>query len=235
MSPGVARLPSATSPLAGEQSSPDQNALASHLQASIEVERSQLTRELHDDLGGLLVGALMDVAWVETRLESPELQAKLRRAHDSLRAAVDLKRTLIEEMRPTLLENVGLFAAMRWHLAKFCAVSSLQCTAELAGPEPVLNPNVAIAVYRIAEEALRLISTSLQARSITLCAAVSDSTLLLRISHGGGAISHATLANLPDFASMSHRISRLNGKLMITPTEDGAAQWSIAVPVEPQG
>ena len=76
-------MPSATSQPSGEQSSTDQNALASHLQASIEVERSQLTRELHDDLGGLLVGALMDLAWVETRLESPELQAKLRRAHDS--------------------------------------------------------------------------------------------------------------------------------------------------------
>ena len=228
-------MPSATSSLAGEQSSTDQNALASHLQASIEVERSQLTRELHDDLGGLLVGALMDVAWVETRLESPELQAKLRRAHDSLRAAVDLKRTLIEEMRPTLLENVGLFAAMRWHLAKFCAVSSLQCTAELAGAEPVLHPNVAIAIYRIAEEALRLISTSLQARSIALSAAVSDSTLLVRISHSGGAMSHAALSNLPEFASMSHRILRLNGTLAITPAADGTTQWSIAVPIDPQG
>ena len=227
-------MPSATNPLAGEQSSTDQNALASHLQASIEVERSQLTRELHDDLGGLLVGALMDLAWVETRLESPELQAKLRRAHDSLRAAVDLKRTLIEEMRPTLLENVGLFAAMRWHLGKFCEVSSLQCTAEFAGSEPVLNPHVAIAIYRIAEEALRLISTSLQARSITLGAAVSDSTLLVRISHSGGAMSHAALSNLPEFASMSHRIVRLNGQLMITPTAEGATQWNIAVPIDPQ-
>jgi signal transduction histidine kinase len=228
-------LPSATSPQAGEQSSTDQNALASHLQSSIEVERSQLTRELHDDLGGLLVGALMDLAWVESRLESPELQAKLRRAHDSLRAAVDLKRTLIEEMRPTLLENVGLFAAMRWHLGKFCRVSALQCTAELAGPEPVLNPNVAISIYRIAEEALRLISTSLQARSIALSAAVGDSTLLVRISHSGGAMSHAALSNLPEFASMSHRISRLNGELTIAPTADGTTQWSIAVPIDPQG
>jgi signal transduction histidine kinase len=228
-------LASATSPVAGEQSSTDQNALASHLQASIEVERSQLTRELHDELGGLLVGALMDVSWVETRLESPELLAKLRRAHDSLRAAVDLKRSLIEEMRPTLLENVGLFAAMRWHFAKFCEISSLQCTADLAGPEPVLNPNVAIAIYRIAEEALRLMLTSLQARSIALCAAVRDSILLVRISHSGGAMSRAALSNLPEFASMSHRILRLNGQLTIAPTVDGATQWSIAVPIDPQG
>jgi glucose-6-phosphate-specific signal transduction histidine kinase len=98
----------------------------------------------------------------------------------------------------------------------------------------VLNPNVAIAVYRIAEEALRLMSTSLQARSIALSAAVCDSTLLVRISHSGGAMSRAALSNLPEFASMSHRISRLNGELTITPG-DGATQWSIAVPIDAQG
>jgi signal transduction histidine kinase len=90
--------------------SPDQNALASHLQASIEAERSQLVRELHDDMGGLVVGALMDVAWAEAHLgQSADVQAKLQRARQSLRAAIDLKRKLIEEMRPTLLDNVGLF------------------------------------------------------------------------------------------------------------------------------
>jgi signal transduction histidine kinase len=228
------RLSSAIFPLAGEQTSSDQNALASYLQSSIEAERSQLTRELHDDLGGLLVGALMDVAWVEARVESPDLKAKLRRARDALRAAVDLKRNLIEAMRPTLIENVGLFAAMRWHFTKFCGATALQCSVELAGPEPTLKPNVAIAIYRVAEEALRLISAALQARSITLSAEVSESTLLLQFSHNGGGPTDAVLANLPDFASMSHRISRLQGELKITPAVGGAAQWCIGVPIGEQ-
>jgi len=228
-------LPSSISSLAGEQTAVDQNSLASHLQSSIEAERSQLTRELHDDLGGLLVGALMDLAWVEARVESPELQTKLRRAHDALRAAVDLKRNLIEGMRPTLIENVGLYAAIRWHFTKFCTETALQCTIELAGPEPTLIPSVAIAIYRIAEEALRLIAASLRAQSIALSAEVSDSTLLLQFAHNGAALNDAALANLPEFASMSHRISTLQGQLTITSMAGAAAaQWRMRVPIGPQ-
>ena len=217
-----------------EQALRDSNALASHLQARIEVELSQLTRELHDDLGGLLVGALMDVAWVEARIESPELQLKLRRARDSLRAAVDLKRNLIEGMRPTLLENVGLFAALRWYFAKCCDTAVLQCSANFSAIEPALKPSVAIAIFRMAEEALRLICATLHARSLTLGAEVSDSTLIVQISHDGGPMSHEALAGLPEFESMSNRISTLHGKFTITPTAEGAELWRIGVPIDPQ-
>jgi signal transduction histidine kinase len=231
MSPLIPSIP--PEQVADKQPLPDPNALASHLQASIEIERSQLTRELHDDLGGLLVGALMDVAWVEARIESQDLQVKLRRACDSLRAAVDLKRNLIEGMRPTLLENVGLFAAMRWHFAKFCDATMVRCAAKFPGPEPALNPHAAIAIYRITEEALRLICASLKARSIALGAEVSDSTLIVQIEYDGGAMSHERLADLPEFESMSNRISTLHGKFTIE-TADGATRWRICLPIDPQ-
>ena len=211
---------------------PDPNQLASHLQASIEVERSLLTRQLHDDLGGLLVGALMDVAWVEARLQAPDLQAKLGRARDSLRAAVDLKRNLIEGMRPTLLDNVGIFAAMRWHFAKYCEAADLKCTAHLSGVEPALKTNTAIGVYRITEEALRLISGPLKARSITLGAEVGASELTVLFSHDGVALSQEQLADLSEYKSMAQRVSTLDGSYTVSRTADGLLQWTIVVPVE---
>ncbi len=217
----------------GYQTAPKSNQLASHLQASIEVERSQLTRQLHDDLGGLLVGALMDVAWVEARLQSPELQAKLGRARDSLRAAVDLKRNLIEGMRPTLLENVGIFAAMRWHFAKHCAAAGLECVANFPLTEPVLRPQVAIGIYRITEEALRLISGPLRARSIRLGAEVNGSSLTVQFSHDGAAITDQQLADLTEFKSMSQRISTLQGRFVTRGPED-TLQWQLVVPIDPQ-
>ncbi len=212
---------------------PASNQLASHLQASIESERSQLTRQLHDDLGGMLVGALMDVAWVESRVQSPELQAKLGRARESLRAAVDLKRSLIEGMRPTLLENVGIFAAMRWHFAKYCEAGGLLCTAKFPVTEPTLKPHVAIGLYRITEEALRLISGPLQARSIKLGAEVSGSSLSVEFSHDGAAITEQQLVELTEFKSMSERISTLHGKF-VTLKEEDELQWRLVVSIDPQ-
>jgi signal transduction histidine kinase len=210
----------------------DPNQLASHLQATIEVERSHLTRQLHDDLGGLLVGALMDVAWVEARLQVPELQAKLGRARDSLRAAVDLKRNLIEGMRPTLLENVGIFAAMRWHFAKYCEAADLKCTAHLSGAEPTLKPNMAIGVYRITEEALRLISGPLKARSLTLAAEVVGADLKVQFSHDGVALNQEQLADLSEYKSMSQRFSTLHATYTVTRTADGLMQWTVLVPID---
>ncbi len=209
------------------------NPLASHLQAGIEVERSQLARQLHDDLGGLLVGALMDVAWVEARLQQPDLQAKLGRARDSLRAAVDLKRNLIEAMRPTLLENVGIFAAMRWHFAKYCEPAGLDCTGNFPATEPALKPNVAIGVYRITEEALQLISGPLKARSITLDAEVDESSLTVLFSHDGNAISPEELTELAEYKSMAQRVATLHGTFTLTRSEQDQLQWHLAVPTDP--
>ena len=218
---------------AAAEGAPKSNQLASHLQASIESERSQLTRQLHDDLGGMLVGALMDVAWVESRVQSAELRAKLARARESLRAAVDLKRNLIEGMRPTLLENVGIFAAMRWHFAKYCEAGGLDCTANFPVMEPELKPAVAIGIYRITEEALRLISGPLQATSISVSAEVSGSSLIVQFLHDGAAITELQLVELPEYKSMSERISTLRGNFVTQKGED-ALQWRLVVCIDPQ-
>jgi len=220
---------------AGAGAAQPSNQLASHLQAGIEVERSQLARQLHDDLGGLLVGALMDVAWVEARLQEPDLQAKLGRARDSLRAAVDLKRNLIEAMRPTLLENVGIFAAMRWHFAKFCEPAGLACNANFPVTEPTLKPGVSIGVYRITEEALRLISGPLKARSITLDAAVDDLQLTVQFAHDGQALCAEELAELPEYKSMSQRIATLQGTFTANGDAPGESRWRLVVPIDPIG
>jgi signal transduction histidine kinase len=214
------------------QLAPDPNALASHLQASIEDERSQLVRELHDDMGGLVVGALMDVAWVEAHLgQSADVQAKLQRARQSLRAAIDLKRKLIEEMRPTLLDNVGLFAALKWHFARLCDNSNVASAATFASPEPSVKPEVAISIFRTVQEALRLLTASLRATSISLDAKEQDSRLCLQLSHDGRAMAHPCVANLPEFESMMHRIARLQGSLTITPAVGGLASWRIGIPI----
>ena len=90
------------------------SAALEQLQIDIEVEKSELARTLHDDLGGLLVGAIMDVSWISQHPGLPEIMKdKVVRAQGLLRAAIDIERELIENIRPTLLDNVGLFSALR--------------------------------------------------------------------------------------------------------------------------
>ena len=90
-------------------------ALAWHLQSVSENEKTELARELHDELGSILTASKMDVAWVNGRLRQsePAMAEKLARALANLDQGIALKRRIIEDMRPTVLANFGLVTALR--------------------------------------------------------------------------------------------------------------------------
>src|ERR1700730_4549329 len=141
--------------------------LSTHLQSLAEQERSALSRELHDELGGLLVAARMDVSCLEDRVASsdPEVQAHFKRVQDALQAGVDVKRRVVENLRPTLLDNLGLFPALRWQVADSCGRVGLNCTERYLPEELSLTPEASIAIFRIVQEALTNILKHAQARN----------------------------------------------------------------------
>jgi signal transduction histidine kinase len=155
--------PAAGDPAAGDPAAGGPAASASslieHIQGVMEHQKAMLARDLHDELGGLLVGAVMDLAWAEQHMSAPpaELKQKLVRARQTLAAAIDMKRKLIEELRPTLLDNVGLFAALRWHVQAACKRAGTTCLIDVPEDERRFLPNVPIALFRIVQEALAVI------------------------------------------------------------------------------
>ncbi len=207
------------------------SALITYLQTSAETEKAELARELHDDLGGLLVGALMDVAWAEAQSDiGPQSLAKLQRARQSLRSAVELKRKLIESVRPTLLDNVGLFGALRWHLKQMCDGSNYSCVSTFPEVELTLSPDRGIAMFRIIQEALQLVTQQLNAKKMDLTVAVENSALHLMISHDGTAGGADELGDAPVFASLRHRIAVISGTIEIRGGMQ-PSQWYIAIPL----
>src|SRR2546423_438336 len=103
--------------------------LSTHLQSLAEQERSALSRELHDELGGLLVAARMDVSWLEDRVASSDAEEEkhVQRVHEALAVGVDVEGRVVETLRPTLLDVVGRFTALRWQGADPCGRAGLHC------------------------------------------------------------------------------------------------------------
>ena len=97
-----------------------------------------------------------------------ELHRRLGRLKDSLAGAVDIKRKIIEELRPTLLDNVGLFAALRWLVSTTAARTGLDSVVRFPETEPHFHPDAAIALFRMAQEGIGIILESKWVRSITL-------------------------------------------------------------------
>lgn len=122
-------------------------------QSAVERDKATLARSLHDNTGGLLVAAVMDIAWAQIHLADAAMEVKERlvRARATLDVAVDLNRRMIEDLRPTLLDNFGLIAALKWHFAEACKAANMICEQHLPDPSPNFSPPAAIAMYRIAQ------------------------------------------------------------------------------------
>ncbi|HEY2465025.1 MAG TPA: CHASE3 domain-containing protein [Steroidobacteraceae bacterium] len=209
--------------------------LSTHLQGVSEQEKSALSRELHDELGGLLVAARMDLSWLQQRMPTtdPSIEQRFKRIHDSLSAGVDLKRRVVEELRPTLLDNMGLFTALRWQFKETCRRTGLRCTETIPESDPKFSPDAAIGIFRVAQEALTNILKHSEAKSADLFIAMDRDTFTLRITDDGKGIPSGRLATSTShgLVSMRHRISGLGGTWEVGSPGSGGTRVTARIPL----
>jgi signal transduction histidine kinase len=208
--------------------------LSTHLQNVAEREKASLARELHDELGGLLVGARMDISWAEQHLvgDNPDMKQRLHRVQQNLSAGVDLKRRIIEELRPTLLDNVGLFAALRWQLKETCRSAGLKCIESYPEEEPKFNSEAAIAMFRIAQEAFTNILKHSAAKSMDITLNLVEDAIVMQITDDGKGVPPVRLTAVGShgFASMRHRVRALGGRLDVRSAASGGTTLLVRIP-----
>jgi signal transduction histidine kinase len=218
-----------------DQRTRELTALSTHLQGVSEQEKSALSRELHDELGGLLVAARMDLSWLQQRLPTsdPGIEQRFKRIHESLSAGVDLKRRVVEELRPTLLDNMGLYSALRWQFKESVRRAGLRCTETYPDSEPPFNAEAAIGVFRIAQEALTNILKHAEAKSAELLIRIEDGTFMLRVSDDGRGIPPNRLqtATSHGLSSMRHRIAALGGTWAVESPSSGGTIVTALIPL----
>ena len=193
---------------------PASSSLIAHIQTATEHQKAMLARELHDELGGLLVGAVMDLAWAEQHVTAPpaELKQRLLRAQQTLAAAIDLIRKLIEDLRPTLLDNVGLFAALRWHVRAICGRAGMACAIQIPAEERRFLPDIPIALFRIVQEAFAVIVAQGRTLSADFSVTIGRQMLAIRIvTDKSLSRPHTTRAQAHSLAAIEQRTATLGG------------------------
>jgi len=196
------------------------SALSSHLQNVHEAEKSALARELHDELGGLLVATKMDLMWLRRKLDNgdPQLGERWTRVLKSLDEGVELKRRIIENLRPTLLDNLGLVAALRWLVGETGRRSGLICHEDYDEEGLTnLSPEANITIYRVVQECLTNIMKHARASKvdIDLRSNELDVRLIVQDNGQGMAPLRAGVSHSYGIASMQHRVSALGGTMSI--------------------
>jgi signal transduction histidine kinase len=161
--------------------------MVTHFQRLAEHEKASLARELHDELGGFLISAVMDLSILSPRVAALGEDAKERmgRLREALHSAIEITRRLTEQLHPTLLDNVGLFAALRWQLKQVCARSKISCTDDLPTSELRLTPVASIALFRSAQEALLIGLERHGVTTIVLAGKVDNRALSIEIKGDG--------------------------------------------------
>jgi signal transduction histidine kinase len=205
--------------------------LVTHIQENAEHAKAELARVLHDDVGGLMVAALMDLVWVGNHLSAHPAGSteKLRRVESSLRAAIDLERRLIEELRPTLLDHVGLFAALRWQLNARCSKAGIKCVYRMPPKELLLTPAASIALYRIAEESLNILLNYALPTLVSLEITSKEGHFQMRFEHDGVS-DRRSKAGDRSLAALQHRINLLGGELNFEERSPQGSHLSVAIP-----
>jgi signal transduction histidine kinase len=207
--------------------------LASYLQALAEKEKAEIARTLHDELGGLLTAAKMDLSWLQSRVQPPELQERLAQLGSVLDEAMDLKRQLVDDLRPSLLDHFGLPTALRTYVDAVCGKAGLQVQIELAEEAQTLPRDTAIAVFRIVQEGLSNIVRHGSAGRVLLRMSADPNGFALTLTDDGrGFDPNSDVAAPKTFGlmGMRQRVSSFGGSLVIDSAAGRGTTLRVEVP-----
>jgi len=209
--------------------------LSEHMSTVSETEKHALARELHDELGGLLVAIRMDLSQIRKRITNAgegDLQPRWARVDEALAAGVALKQRVIEELRPTLLDNMGLFSALRWLASQRAEQAGIALQLEGLDEDIELEPHTAIAVFRTVQESMANVVKHAQATRLTIRARAGERLELSIEDDGKGLPADAARrSGAHGLKQMRFRMQAVGGRLDLEPNRPSGTVVRISVPL----
>jgi two-component system, NarL family, sensor histidine kinase UhpB len=196
--------------------------------AALEGERRRIARELHDEIGQRLTGTLLQLGDLD-RDASDGVRARLAAIRDDLRATLDEVGVLAWQLRPGVLDDLGLVAALEALVAAVEEQASVQVRATLPPALPPLPPDAELAVYRIAQEALTNVLRHADARSVELELADDGRGLTLAIADDGRGLPEV-LHDGAGIRGMRERAVSVGGTLTVERGTGAGARIVLALP-----
>jgi signal transduction histidine kinase len=191
------------------------SSLSSYLQSSSEREKGRLARDLHDELGGILTSAKIDIAWLEghSKTNDPEVLPRLKRLSETVDEAVHMKRRVVEDLRPSLLDHLGLGPALDWYVRETCSKAGLKCNFKSLPDGESVPPELSIAIYRLVQEGLTNILKHAQATEIDISLERQRNGYRLKLADNGIGIADFRADKLSHgIAGMRQRARALGGR-----------------------
>jgi two-component system sensor histidine kinase UhpB len=208
-----------------------------------ERERQRIARDLHDETAQALASLVVRLKELAAVQATPQAQAQVAELRDLTRRSLEDLRRITLELRPRLLDDLGLVAALEWYTNDLAARSSLEVSFRANGLSQRLPPDLEVALFRVVQEALINVDRHAQASRVEVVLERRDDHVLASVEDDGRGFDLAAVRALPGgglgLFGMEERVTLVGGKLTIdSQPGKGARVWAevpINSPVEEHG
>jgi two-component system sensor histidine kinase UhpB len=207
--------------------------LSAHLLSVREEERKAVAREVHDELGQVLSALKIDLSWLQKRLpeDRTDIVEKARSMRELIDSTIDIVQNITAELRPLVLDDLGLQAAVESEIEKFKERTGIRC--EVTVDDFAIDPSLSAAVFRVFQEALLNIVRHADASRVSIELKAEDRTLKMTIKDNGKGITSAEAGAPTSFGimGMRERILALGGRVEIDGKHNMGTLVTVSLPL----
>ncbi len=195
-------------------------ALAAHLQSIREDERTTIAREIHDELGQALTGMKMDAVWLKKQLASHPgaIESKIAGMIELIDATIQSVRRIASELRPGVLDNLGLIEAIEWQAQEFAQRTGIACTVRSDVESLSLDKSHSTGLFRIFQETLTNVVRHAEASRVEVRISAKKKLITMSITDNGKGIKPGEISNSKSLGllGMRERVLLFGGTMEIT-------------------
>lgn len=209
---------------------------ADHLQTTIEAERASIAREIHDDIGGALAAAKLDLAWIARHDTNASTLAHAKSASEMLIHAIGASQRIMLNLRPAILDQ-GLIAAIQWLGTSFERRTNVRVAMTTTRDTLDLPKSIQIAAYRTVQEALTNCSKYAQCSAVEIDVSDGEGVLTVEIKDNGKGIEKPELLKEKSFGlrGLRERARTVGGWLDVSSQVGRGTSVILSVPLTPSG
>lgn len=212
-------------------------ALAERLQWVREEDRKRVARDLHDEIGQILTAIKMDMTWMTRHLPEPEVEIRARMAESIqlINDGVKTVRNICSGLRPGVLDDLGLAAAIEWQSSEFASRNGVECLVTVPPVDLHLDGDRATATFRIFQECLTNVTRHAQAKSVRVVLCQEEESILLVVEDDGIGFVESGSSNTVGslgLLGMKERAQFCGGDVHITSTPGKGTTVTVRMPVD---
>lgn len=209
--------------------------LLAHVQSVREEERTRISRQIHDELGQALTALKMDISWITKRLD-PGQETLHKKAQD-MSKLIDMNiqtvKKISSELRPGLLDVLGLAAALEWQIKEFHERTGIKCSLKITPPDISPDKEITTTIFRIFQETLTNVARHAHAGKVNVKLENKTDHIVLLVKDNGRGITELQISSPASIGlmGMRERVNFLGGEISIKGAKDKGTTVSVVLPI----